>query len=159
IDVVMRGTMALTVSCARCHDHKYDPIPTRDYYSLYGVFETSLDRLAPIGLEPRDEEYVKVAAKFRDTMKQRRDEGEARLRARVADYLTAQLEMHKYPDEGFDQLLGKDDIIPRSVRRWRDYLERSRKRFDPIFAPWNALADLGESEFAAKAPAVLEELR
>jgi hypothetical protein len=38
IDVVTRGLLALTVSCARCHDHKYDPIPTRDYYALYGVF-------------------------------------------------------------------------------------------------------------------------
>ncbi len=38
IDVVTRGLMALTVSCARCHDHKYDPIPIDDYYSLYGVF-------------------------------------------------------------------------------------------------------------------------
>ncbi len=38
IDVVMRGTMALTVGCARCHDHKFDPVTTKDYYALYGVF-------------------------------------------------------------------------------------------------------------------------
>ena len=38
IDVVMKATMALTVSCSRCHDHKFDPIPTNDYYSLAGVF-------------------------------------------------------------------------------------------------------------------------
>ena len=41
IDVVTRGLMGLTVTCARCHDHKYDPIPTADYYSLYGVFAST----------------------------------------------------------------------------------------------------------------------
>src|SRR5580658_2396270 len=43
IDVVSRGLLGLTVSCARCHDHKFDPIPTRDYYSLHGVFNSSLE--------------------------------------------------------------------------------------------------------------------
>jgi hypothetical protein len=47
IDVVTRGAMALTVSCARCHDHKYDPIPTRDYYALYGVFASSNETEPP----------------------------------------------------------------------------------------------------------------
>jgi hypothetical protein len=46
IDVSSRGLMGLTVTCARCHDHKFDPIPTKDYYSLYGVFASSI--------EPRD---------------------------------------------------------------------------------------------------------
>jgi hypothetical protein len=44
IDVVFRGTMGLTVTCARCHNHKYDPISTEDYYSLYGVFWSSKDQ-------------------------------------------------------------------------------------------------------------------
>jgi hypothetical protein len=38
VDVVSRGFLGLTVGCARCHDHKYDAIPTKDYYSLAGVF-------------------------------------------------------------------------------------------------------------------------
>ncbi len=41
VDVVSRGLLGLTVACARCHDHKYDPIPTSDYYALAGVFAST----------------------------------------------------------------------------------------------------------------------
>lgn len=41
IDVVTRGLLGLTVACARCHDHKFDPVPTTDYYSMYGIFNSS----------------------------------------------------------------------------------------------------------------------
>jgi len=41
IDVTTKGFLGLTVSCARCHNHKFDPIPTADYYSLYGIFADS----------------------------------------------------------------------------------------------------------------------
>jgi Protein of unknown function (DUF1553)/Protein of unknown function (DUF1549)/Planctomycete cytochrome C len=43
IDVVTKGFLGLTVSCARCHDHKFDPIPTKDYYSLFGVFSSCVE--------------------------------------------------------------------------------------------------------------------
>ncbi len=41
VDVLTRGLLGLTVACARCHDHKYDPIPTNDYYALAGVFAST----------------------------------------------------------------------------------------------------------------------
>jgi hypothetical protein len=41
VDVVGRGLLGLTVACARCHDHKYDPIATEDYYALAGVFAST----------------------------------------------------------------------------------------------------------------------
>tara|TARA_B100001115_G_scaffold184898_1_gene189727 strand:- start:4691 stop:7093 length:2403 start_codon:yes stop_codon:yes gene_type:complete len=41
IDVTTRAFMGLTVACARCHDHKFDPIPTEDYYSLAGIFKST----------------------------------------------------------------------------------------------------------------------
>src|SRR5580704_9493158 len=43
IDVVTKGFLGLTVTCARCHDHKFDPIPTMDYYSLRGIFASSVE--------------------------------------------------------------------------------------------------------------------
>lgn len=44
IDVITRGLLGLTVTCARCHDHKFDPIPTADYYSLFGVISSSEEK-------------------------------------------------------------------------------------------------------------------
>ncbi|MGE9268598.1 MAG: DUF1549 and DUF1553 domain-containing protein, partial [Verrucomicrobiales bacterium] len=55
IDVTTRGVMGLTVACARCHDHKDDPIPTADFYSLYGVFASSdLPEELPVIATPAD---------------------------------------------------------------------------------------------------------
>jgi len=157
IDVVTRGAMALTVQCARCHDHKYDPIPIEDYYSLYGVFHGSEDRLVPFA-PVEDAEFAKRQKKLADTMKKRRDEAAARLRTRVGEYLAAQLELKKYPEEGFDQILGAEDLIPASVRRWRDYLHTAKNPTHPIFAPWYALAPLTESEFETGASKALESV-
>ena len=42
IDAVSRGLLGMTVACARCHDHKFDPIPTKDYYGLAGVFASTM---------------------------------------------------------------------------------------------------------------------
>lgn len=47
IDVTTRGLLGVTAACARCHDHKYEPVPTKDYYSLRGVF-ASLVRVNPL---------------------------------------------------------------------------------------------------------------
>ena len=55
VDTLTRGFLGLTVSCARCHDHKFDPIPTQDYYSLAGIFGSS--QLANVPLV--EEEQVK----------------------------------------------------------------------------------------------------
>ena len=48
IDTLTRGFMAVTVSCARCHDHKFDPIPQQDYYSLAGIFDNTVTSELPL---------------------------------------------------------------------------------------------------------------
>ncbi|MCA9008076.1 MAG: DUF1549 domain-containing protein, partial [Planctomycetaceae bacterium] len=41
LDVIGRGILAQTIGCARCHDHKFDPIPTRDYYAMAGILRNT----------------------------------------------------------------------------------------------------------------------
>jgi len=53
MDTLSRGFLGLTAACARCHDHKFDPIPQQDYYSLAGIFDNSQTRDTP--LAPDDE--------------------------------------------------------------------------------------------------------
>jgi hypothetical protein len=48
VDAVSRGLLGLTVACARCHDHKFDPIPTKDYYGLMGVFASTMRSERPM---------------------------------------------------------------------------------------------------------------
>jgi len=55
IDTVTKGFLALTVACARCHDHKFDPIPTKDYYALHGIFNSIS--------EPQDKPIIEQASK------------------------------------------------------------------------------------------------
>ena len=59
IDVTGRGFLGLTVQCAQCHDHKFDPIPTEDYYALLGVFNSSKIDEFPLADEKVVAEYEK----------------------------------------------------------------------------------------------------
>ncbi len=61
VDTVTRGLLGLTVSCARCHDHKFDPIPTKDYYALAGVFASTVQAPRPLAeIDPVAEERFMV---------------------------------------------------------------------------------------------------
>jgi len=63
VDAVSRGILGLTVACARCHDHKFDPIPTKDYYGLAGVFASTVQAPRPLAaLDPRTELQFMAAA-------------------------------------------------------------------------------------------------
>ncbi|MEX0714291.1 MAG: PSD1 and planctomycete cytochrome C domain-containing protein [Pirellulales bacterium] len=165
IDVVSRGLMALTVSCARCHDHKFDPVPTADYYSLYGVFASSVepDTEPLIGQAENSEAYAqyerelsereRAFAEFRD-VKYRELLHE--LRASAGEYL-AQVAREQRPDAAGDEAmlsLGPGELRPRLVRRWREYVEQSAAARPAVFGPWHAFAALGPDEFAAKASQV-----
>jgi len=165
IDVVSRGTMGLTVACARCHDHKYDPIPTADYYSLYGVFDSCREQQQVLANEPGDVAFREELAKRQQTLDSKlteyRGETEQRARARVSDYLFAQTELHKFPADGFDQVFQKSDLLPAFVRRWQRYLRQARLAGESIFGAWRAYAKLDvadDAAFARQSQAVTGQL-
>src|SRR5206468_3399598 len=164
IDVLMRGTQGLTVGCARCHDHKFEPIPTKDYYSLYGIFYGSTERELPLvtnleqdqrypdflkGLRERDE-------KLEQTFRKKCDELSERLRGQSVQYLTAVLEVDKLPSEEFYAIRGPDDLNPTIVRQWDVYLRQTAGQVNPVFALWHELEKLPSKDFGLRAAEVIQ---
>src|SRR5207253_2548470 len=159
IDVVSRGTMGLTVACARCHDHKFDPIPTQDYYSLYGVFASCNEPgnkplLGKEALPKEYPEYLAERAKREEEHKRFRQEKEAevrtRLRSQIGDYLLVVYEGSKLPDKQ-EALARERKLDPGVAHRWMESLETWRKTNHPIFGLWFAYAGLAEKEFESQA--------
>jgi mono/diheme cytochrome c family protein len=169
IDVVTRGLLGLTVTCARCHDHKFDPIPTRDYYALYGVFASSVEPgVPPLFTDPPD---TKEFATFEAELRKREHALESFVaakhaelvdgaRTRAAEYLlAAQAALGQPTTEEFMLIADGGDLNPTMIVRWRGLLERTRRRYDAVFAPWHALAALSESGFAAQAAGLCRHWR
>ncbi len=161
IDVVMRTTQALTVACARCHDHKFDPIPTADYYSLYGVFEASKEQQVPLAAP--SEEYTKGLqereAKVNDYKAAELKKLREHVRQNVGDYLL--LAQFKANDEERPELskhMAKLNASRFLIDRWKKELERVGKEHSPVFAPWVALAKLPENDFAAQAAPLCRDI-
>ncbi len=62
IDNLGKGVLGLSVGCARCHDHKFDPIPTRDYYALYGIFNSTRYAFPGTEIYRHPKEFVPLAS-------------------------------------------------------------------------------------------------
>ncbi len=134
IDVVTRGLMGLTVSCARCHDHKFDPIPTRDYYSLHGVFASSIE---PADLPLLGDTDSPLRASF---------EAELAKRQAVADKYVADQRpvlLKRFREKAGEYMLAAEtrgappqQLNRAMVQKWRDFLRDARAKKHPFYAAW-----------------------
>ena len=164
IDAITRGLMGLTVSCARCHDHKFDPIPQADYYSLYGVLRSCVEPTVPPlwGTPPEAADSKKFAGELAAKEKQLTDfvlgkhkELVTQARARAGDYLlAAHAARNQPPVDDFMLLADPGDLNPAMIARWRAFLETTRKRRDATWAPWHRYAELPDADFAIRAATV-----
>ncbi len=170
IDTTTRGFLGLTVACARCHDHKYDAVTAKDYYSLYGVFastERPLD--LPLIEDPKDVpggvEFEEQLAKARKELEDYVDAEFVKLteimRQRTGDYLVraATTKPDITETTQFGLSLIPEDFRPTLVQRTRRLLERRAVPEDRVFGPWAVLMDLPDEEFAVKSTTVAADVR
>lgn len=148
IDVVGRGFLGLSLACARCHDHKHDPIPTADYYSLYGVFASSVEpydrpRIGPIddAGKPFEDEFATKLKEINDRQQAHYDETLKIARERTPDYLVhvATTEPDVAETTIFFLSLIPDQLRPQVTKRWRQLIARRAFPDDPVFGPWHDL--------------------
>lgn len=159
IDLVTRGLMGLTVACARCHDHKYEPIGTDDYYALHGIFASCQvpDELPVIGEPPQGPEAEAFAKKLVE-LKQQLQDHEAAVYDRVvreavghaADYFFEVARPAARPDGRPPKLADGYELEQLIIGRLTRLL-RKAKPDHPILGPWVRLSRLPEDAFPAKA--------
>ena len=155
IDVVTRGFLGFSVACARCHDHKFDPIPTEDYYALYGVFLNSPNVLEPVPIQ--DVHSGSEAGFFREKLATRRawldkfrDERladhvkEFRRPESIAKYLQVAWESRNLGNREFEALSKERNLNHYLLDRWRTYLNGlvgpSVQAFRDLDSPGGALS-------------------
>ena len=153
IDVVSRGLMGLTVYCSRCHDHKYDPIPTSEYYSMFSIFDNSEEpKEYPLIRAPEDSEGYRRYKVELDKRKQAiEDHVDASwqamskgVRKDVGNYLEAV--MRKQVPEQFAgkpvaEYEKKGTLRRKMTERWERFLRREQVRKDPLWMMLSALKD------------------
>ncbi|MFN3325233.1 MAG: PSD1 and planctomycete cytochrome C domain-containing protein [Bryobacteraceae bacterium] len=145
VDVTSRVFLGLTVGCAQCHDHKFDPIPTQDYYSLLGIFKSSKDDQHPLAPEAEVSAYRKAKAEIaekeevlKDWLVRQSDELALMLARQTARYVeSAWRVMTGHPSSDVTAAAGLDR---ETLDRWVAFLSDRDKEYD-FLNPWFAMLD------------------
>jgi len=163
IDVMGKAFLGMTFGCCRCHDHKFDPVPTTDYYAMAAIFRSTKSlgddnfgaikywyehsQATPAQLAAKKEFEARVAAqkkKVADYIAKARAELKEDLHGHAADYLAAAALLDADADYSEVQILAKEKgLRPRYLLTCRQYL--ARKKDHPFFAKWHELTQAGRA--------------
>ncbi len=156
IDAVTRGFLGLTVACARCHDHKYDPILAKDYYALGGIFASSVYKeytFVPDSevnfwrekfdkakkLDDESEEYTRTVT----------DELARALASQTSAYMVASWQVSGKPKKTVAQAADAAQLDPEMLDRWVKFLDK-KQSFYPYLHDWQMMIAQGGTEDQAK---------
>jgi len=160
IDVIGRGLLGLTVACARCHDHKFDPIPSRDYYAIYSIIssseepeETQMPIIGKAANEADAKDYDKrvaeIDAKLLDFKK--RLHAELRTPEQIASYLIFAQETQSIDkDSDFRGKAGQRKLRDIVASKWKSFLKRHAlaAKPHPAFAAWKRFSEAKPDHFS-----------
>ncbi len=156
IDTVGRGFLGLTLACARCHDHKFDTIPTKDYYSLYGIldsFEAPLD-LPAVTAAAQDKKRAAAIAAYEAHV----DDCLASSNKHLRDFATEYLEYivrsspnHRTTAGDIPLDTPRGWLVYHAPDRWMALLAQCKERDEPFFRFWHQCMALPKEGFAGAA--------
>ncbi len=156
IDVVGRGLLGLTVACARCHDHKYDPIPTSDYYALGGVFLNTEYHEYPLAPKAVVDEYKVEEKKIKkkqdlldDYLEKESSQLAETLAFQASKYMQAAWQVTGEPKKEKAQVIESEKLDYELFDRWLRFLEKPPS-FYPYLTDWQAMIKRSGTKAEAK---------
>jgi hypothetical protein len=164
IDATMRGFQALTVQCAQCHDHKFDPIPTEDYYALLGVFNSTeigewplADRETVSGYKRLEERLTREQKDLDESLDTQSRQLADVLAAQTASYIVAAWEVLGPRNRQPDEVVHERSLDAETLDRWVKYLGHS-PREHPLLDEFEKLQASDDAEQVERWAAEIETL-
>ena len=166
VDALTKGFLGLTVTCARCHDHKYDPISHKDYHALAGVFSNA--GYHEYNLAPADK--VDTYRKYWNDIKSRQAKLEAyvndcsiavaeTLAGQAARYMmVGRTAFNKTPQPDLKKLAREEKLDAPTLERWVKYLAEPEKRQHPYLKAWDVAMKSGSDDEARKLSTQFQDL-
>ena len=157
VDVTGQVFMGLTVGCAKCHDHKYDPIPTKDFYSLLGVFKSTEIQEHPLAsgavvesFKARKKQIDDQKNTVDDFIQKHSTELSEILAAKTSRYLVAAWQVLTPPGVSVSAAAAANDLDETILSRWIGYLKASTRDYKYLSAFDQLLAAHGDRAQAQK---------
>ena len=136
VDVVTRGFLGLTVQCARCHDHKYDPILQSDYYALAGVFYNTIYEEYPLAPKKTVDEFTKLEEDLdkkqnilQDYQQSQSNQLSRSLAMKTANYVMGVWEATSKQKKEVGQIVETRKLDYELLERWIRYMGKTTEKY------------------------------